>query len=777
MLFAHPQLTVLYNSLFLKVGITDALDAFLPEGVVSASTNNVGSGQSDGGHMNNNNGVLIVGSGSEMDIAGRRGGWGSSSDSSSSSASYSKQAGEPENDSNVVIVRDIGDGDSRGDESTSNLPRVPPPAVVSMSKAAAAEEERQPQHKELQFDQLVEPVLGGTTNNVVMATRQWPQRRPSKVTARGRQTHQPSLSSSQQRQKQAGPRRRRLPSDSAAGGQALEDRDEDIVEDGLVVSSFLSGGYAECGAAEAIARDGNGGAGVGGRPSVTALRVQPAGGPTNSVVMAPFHGPVPASSAIGSTITGVPPTCVATGSTALTSGGAGDSVGGRARGGQHDSFLELAAVVGIPVKQQPQSKGFRQRPRPARGKQPNQHQQPQPPMRDNPVDVIAPISAAAVPMMTWDSVAGTAPTARGGENDDVGGNAADDLAVSTGTAAAAAAFSGGAETVEGHGDRGEVRPFYYSSDQRHGPRREPTAIAVARKDHHVQPPPPLQLDVVPVPSNSSEVANVDTTTQATTIPSGRDAAGGYNMGISGTGMVLPWKNSKKQGSIPLAATGAGGAGANRRRLRREQTRAADVSAGVGGSVAGWGWGSGNGGGNGGSGGSGGNVDSRASEVGTTHAIGAVTERGSIDAANTSAPNQPPVAPQEWGDRPHRGAASGAGEKTLRGGGVGDRNAGSAAGAALGYSSNASAAAADLERMVVVASGVGSGGGSGSGGGGGGAQSHSIERWRAAGGGLASLKARMGVRYQRHPAVAAGGGRSFTDGDRDADRAEGGIVAL
>lgn len=81
--------------------------------------------------------------------------------------------------------------------------------------------------------------------------------------------------------------------------------------------------------------------------------------------------------------------------------------------------------------------------------------------------------------------------------------------------------------------------------------------------------------------------------------------------------------------------------------------------------------------------------------------------------------------------------------------------------------SANASTADLEGMAVVASGMGGTGGRRSTGGGVGPRSSSVGGWRTAGGSLANLKARMGVKNKKKsPRVGGARGGVLVDGDQN-----------
>ncbi|CAM9483359.1 unnamed protein product [Ectocarpus sp. 4 AP-2014] len=359
------------------VGITDALDAFLPEGVVVGRADSVGSTPfEDGDHGDVHNGD-DQGDGDDGDSGvliprcrnGRRGGWGSSSSDSEEDCRQNTAAkmngGGTKKDGpagNAVI--------ESGNINTRSTQRRSAPVSATGTAAAAEEDDKEKQEKSRhqkqqqqhqhqprdRLEQMMETTLGRSTG------QQWPKRRPSKTMSRTtRQTTHPpppqppsSSSSSLQpkpKYQQIRSRRRRVPSNTAGGGGQLQgDHDDDSIEDGLVVSSII---------------------------------------PDAASCVAPFHGPLPVSLAFG---------CSSDGLLAVPAGDdAFAAKGSRARDERNSSLNDLAAVRGISVKQQ--------QPLPT-DRSPNPQNQP-------PFDSVAPSSAgfagnsaSVVPVTTWDGASG-----------------------------------------------------------------------------------------------------------------------------------------------------------------------------------------------------------------------------------------------------------------------------------------------------------------------------------------------------------------------------------
>ncbi|CAM9924192.1 unnamed protein product, partial [Ectocarpus sp. 8 AP-2014] len=362
------------------VGITDALDAFLPEGVVVGRTDSVGSTPfDDGDHGGNVHNGDDQGDGDDGDSGvliprcrnGRRGGWGSSSSDSEedcrkNTAANMNGGGAKDDGPAGIAVIDSGNINTSSTQGGSA-------SVSATGSAAAAEEDdkekqeksrhqkqQQQQHQPRErLEQMMETTLGRSTG------QQWPKRRPSKTMSRTTRqtTHppppQPPLSSSSSslqpkpKYQQTRSRRRRAPSNTAGGGggHLQGDHDDDSIEDGLVVSSIIPDAAASC--------------------------------------VAPFHGPLPVSLAFG---------CSSGGLLAVPAGDdAFVAKGSRARDERNLSLNVLAAVRGISVKQQ--------QPLP-KGRSPNPQNQP-------PSDSVAPSSAgfagnsaSGVPVTTWDGASG-----------------------------------------------------------------------------------------------------------------------------------------------------------------------------------------------------------------------------------------------------------------------------------------------------------------------------------------------------------------------------------
>lgn len=670
--------------------------------------------------------MLIPRGGSAVGIGGRRGGWGSSSDSDGCDHYATRTTGEELDDddsaSNATTVESgisssIVHRTSRVPSSSSQL--APTSSASTPNKSAAATKERQQQQQPRdRLEQMIETPVGG-------ATGQWPKRRPSKTTSRTSRTRQPNYQPPQPSR-----RRRRAQPDTAgvlrgedllvdfnaataataatAGTapvasvehcvtQAPGDHDDDSIEDGLIVSSIFPSkfvGVGDDGRATVGRKEGvRGGAGV-----AAASCVRPSAGQTTSVIVAPFHGPLPVSLAFGSSSDALPMVPV-TGETSIVDGSSG------ARGGKSDLFDDLTAVRGISVGQHAQSKDANHN---------NPHNQP-PTIREKTGSgsSIAANSAAVFPISTWEGAVSGGGIDNGSR---VEGGAANDSAILTGKAGGATTSSASSAGAVGgsRADRADGRSFNHPPEPRRAPRLEPAATAataasaagvVVHRDHHAQPPHPLKHGLA---------SSAETTTQQSAKTIDRTGVGGgYSMGISGTGVALPWRNSRRQAptttSSLTSSTGAGGgAGANRRRFRREQIRASAVGEG---GVAGLNWGS---------------------DGGATATKGG----GSVG-----------------------GGGGGAVDSELRGGAGEDNRQG---------------AIADPEKgMVLVASAVvvGGGGGGAGGEGGCGARSGSTKGWRAAGDSLANLKARMGVRHQQNPPVAAAAAAGVASGKKNA--AEGG----
>lgn len=388
--------------------------------------------------------------------------------------------------------------------------------------------------------------------------------------------------------------------------------------------------------------------------AATASSAQPSAAQKTSLV-APFHGPLPSSFAFGSS------SCDTLPAGSLPSG---DSGATDKAGAKKDLLNEITFAEGVSVGQ-PNSKHH------------NPHNQPRT-SRDTARSGVCGMKTAAVfPVSTWEDPNGR--EAAGGNGADPGtgsqgGIAGNDSAAGK-SITAASLVAGGSGTRADRGDGRSGKPP--SQPLKHG------------------------------------LGSVETTKPQAAVTTGRAAAGGYNMGVSGTGVALPWRNNsnnRRQAPAASSATIAGaggGAGANRRRMRREQTLARAAGE--------WGvalpkWGS-------------------------------DTTPGSLCASSfaTNAPSEASlVTSQRWAGGGGRGSASGEGvgdNKELPRGGAGEERSG---------------AVADLDGMILVTSAV-----VGEGGGGAGEEEEQGTGWRAAGDSLANLKARM--RHQQHPAAGNNGG--------------------
>lgn len=431
--------------------------------------------------------------------------------------------------------------------------------------------------------------------------------------------------------------------------------------------------------------------GAGGRSGVAAAAAaaassaQPPEAHKTSFV-APFHGPLPSSPfAFGSSSCDALPVGPLPGGDTRAADGS-SSIGAKGST-KKDSFHEITAVEGISAGQhvQPISKhdGAKNLPRTSREES----------ARSGGCGVK---SSVVFPISTWEDPTGR-EAARGGSGADTGGGSEDDTAGKDPVAgktfiAVDSPVAGGGASRTGRGDGRSGKP-------------------------------PSQ----PLKHGLGGIAEATKPQAAVAAPTGRAAAGGYNMGVSGTGVALPWRNNNNRRQGPVASSfattvggGGGGAGANRRRMRREQTRAR--AAGEGGpAVARLNWGS------------------------DTTTGGGSSSLGASIAAN--APREAVlVNPPRWVAGGGRGSASGEG--------VGDRDNELPRGAA---GEERSGAVADLDGMILVTSAV-----VGEGGGGavgeeedqGGRSSGGNKGWRAAGDSLANLKARM--KYQQHPALGLAG---------------------
>lgn len=725
----------------MQVGITDALDAFLPEGVVVGSTNSTGSRPFDrdndsiaGGDDDDDDiGVLVPRGGSAVGIGGRRGGWGSSSDSDGCDRFATRTTRELNDDDSASNATVKGDISSSMAHRTNRVPSslslaAPTSASASQKSAAAAAKERQKQPPRDRLEQMIETTVGG-------AIGQWPKRRPSKTTSR---TRQHPLCQPQQ------PSRRRAQPDTtglslrgedilvdfssaattAAGTVASAattehcisqmvpgDHDDDSIEDGLIVSSVFPSKFSG-GGDDGRAPVGRGG-GVRGGAGVTAASscVRPPARQTTSMNVAPFHGPVTASLAFGS------------GSDALPMVPATDEtssiVDGRTSGSRDEkgrSSDDLTAVRGISVRQHAASKDGNHNP----------HNQPSPTNgeRTGCGDVATTNSATVFPMSTWGGSGGRGAVF-GSDIDNsfrIEGEASNASALFTGKTGGVIYISSSGGAGENRTDRAEGISYNHPPEPRRAPRPKPPAPAGAgaagavNKDHHAQPPHPLKHCLT-----SAETA-------AQQQPSSSKSLTSHSMGISGTGVALPWRsNSRRQAPTTTTSLSSTSGGTNRRRSRHEQNRTSAVGEGGGTVALDWG------------------TDGGHTTTSTKGGGGNVGDSTSTNVTSL-------VIPNRWGDRLHGaggggggggGASGGTVESEPRSGGAGDVKRG---------------AVEDPEGMVLVASAVAAWGGGGSGagrGGGSGARSGTTKGWRAAGDSLANLNARMGVRYQQNlPGAAA-----------------------
>lgn len=621
---------------------------------------------------------------------------------------------------------------------SSSLSQVAPTSGLTPKKsAAAAAKERQQQQPRDRLEQMIETTVGG-------ATGQWPKRRPSKATSRTRQptSYQPPQPS---RRRRAQPDTSRVPlggedllvdfnsttATAAAGAasvaavehgltqKASGDHDDDSIEDGLVVSSvfprkFVGGGD------DGQTTVGGCGEGVRRGTGITAASscVRPSAGQTTSVIVAPFHGPVPVSLAFGSGSDAFPMVPVTDETSSVVDGSS--STGARSKGVLFD---DLTTVRGISVGQNAVSKGGNHNP----------HNQPSTPNRE-PIgsgSVVA-NSATVFPISTWDG-SGRTGAADGSGNDNgfrIEGEVGSDSAILTGKSGDATTSSSG-RGGGSRADRAEGRSCNHTPEPRRAPRSEPAATAggpgVVYKDHHAQPPHPLKHGLTSAEATAQQ--------QSSKSSSGRIGVGSYS--ISGTGVSLPWRNNSRRQApttTSLISTGGGGAGANRRRLRREQTRTSAF--GEGGGTAGLNWSS--------------------DGVNTTATTKGVV--GNVGATSTNEASL--VIPNRWGERLHGGGVGGAGGAS---GGVVESEPRSEG----ACEDNRQGAVADPEGMVLVASAVVVGGSGAGGDGGTVACSGTTKGWRAAGDSLANLKARMGVKNQQHPPVAAAAAAGVVGGKRNA----------
>eukprot|EP00903_Cladosiphon_okamuranus_P015604 g14408.t1 len=628
-----------------QVGMTDALDAFLPEGVIAGGSDGVGS---DG--FQRSDGVSAIGN------PGRRGGWESPLEGDSAEGDDNDSAGNAS--SPVPSSRQVG---------PSSVPTPQNGAVAANERQQQQQQQRQqPEHhqhhqqqqerqqqqqqqKQQQprdrLEQIIETAVGG-------ASAQWPKRRPSKATPRTRQpVHQPPP-----------PSRRRA--DATARRQ---DDDDDDIEDGLVGLAALSrkmtgggddGGVAEAGTGGPAEAAGGGLCAI---PAAAASSAQPSGAQKTSLV-APFHGPLPSSFFFGSSSYDTLPAGPLP---------RGDAPAADKGGAKTDLLNEITFVDGVSVRQrvQPNSKHDITH---------NQSLASRDTARSGDFGVK---NAPLFRVSTWDDASGR--EAEGGnlaDTDTEGGIAGNESAAGK-TIAAASLVAGGSGA---RGDRGDGRSGKSPSQAfKHG------------------------------------LGSAETTRPQAAVPTSRAAAGGYNMGVSGTGVALPCRNNtsnnRRQAPAALSASAAGtgsGAGANRRRMRREQTRAR--AAGEGG-IAGLNWGS----------------DTTSGNLGASSLPANAPSESSV------------VTSQRWAGGGGRGSASGEGAGNHNEpprGCVGEERSG---------------AVADLEGMMLVTSAV-----VGEGGGGAAEDEEQGTRsgnrgWRAAGDSLANLKARM--REQQHPATGNSGG--------------------
>lgn len=563
------------------------------------------------------------------------------------------------------VVGEPKNGDSPGNavrESGARSSSRVTSTYASTAKAAAAPkaEERLQQQPKDRLEQMMDTTVGG-------APGQWSNRRPSKTMSRTHQAttfqsspHQ-SLSSSLQQQEEKSKEQQQARSRRRRASSDAACGGFQSQED-RDDDSFEDGLVISSAFPSRLA-GGGGGAGAG--------CVSGGGGGGGGGITAGGRGERVEGQTVAAVVVapfhGPLPVSLAFGSgpEALPSVPAiGDGRNGKKR--SNAPITDLAAVRGVSIQQPAQPKGHRS--------QNDNHNKQPPSNRDPPGFGSAASSAEVGSTTTWDGVV---------------------------TGRSAVAGGGGA----GHGARIE-RGARNNSD---------TSVGTAC----VGLPAPSAGAGAGFPLDATESS---ASHPAGTFPNGRNVDGDFSMGISGTGVALPWRKSSRRhaptASVAAAGASAGG-GENRRRMRREQARTS-ANPGVGG-IAGLTWGD-----------DGVNVDPDISKVSRT-----ITDRFE-------------------GERRHRGGGGGSGDvNEIRVGPDEDRPvAGAGVHAEEAEAGNAGGSGARAEEEMGARSGS------------------TTKGWRAAGDSLAHLKARMGVRHRQHPATAAeasasaarGGGAAGVEGN-------------
>lgn len=292
-----------------------------------------------------------------------------------------------------------------------------------------------------------------------------------------------------------------------------------------------------------------------------------------------------------------------------------DGVGNKADGKETESFLDMVTVVGIPVKHGQQqseqvlgqtlrSTGVSHR-RDHQLHQQGQHRQQQHASNAHALHPGADAASAAV-LRAWNSVGDgeatgegdkTKPNPRGRERwHGSDGDALDGPVESKGILNLASASMTHSPRAEKRGraresDREESGTFFYDPEQRRAPGVVEAMATTASRQDQGAPPPHTAVKAAfdRVPMHSSTIDRADATTSAATdtTTSGRTGGASFSMGISGMGMALPWRGSRRQGinnSSPAKVGDAVRGGAYRRRLRRTQVRNVHE---VAGDNAGW----------------------------------------------------------------------------------------------------------------------------------------------------------------------------------------------